>query len=515
MTRCYSLAEDLPVVVWHATHEGDVEYINAWTVETFGIPRERCLGWAWTSLLPPDERASVVKRYRALAAKGQPFELAVRLGCASNGLYRRFLARGVPRRTREGRIVGWLGTCTAVDDMTWGEAVLEESEHRLRTLMEHLPDGVLLLDGQGRIVAANAGLGELFGAASEQVIGLSAQTLPFQLIDREGAAIPREAYPATFTLSAGRPQHDVVVGRRLPDGSVKWLSYNTRPLIRDGESRPFAVVCSLSDVTAHINAEERLCRALQELSEANERLEKLDNDKDEFLSTVSHELKGPIGIMLGFASLLEEDVYGRLSGGQQECVIGMREAAESLSGLVSELLDISAIKAGTLRVYPQPSDLIEIATSAIGGLGVLAEDRALAVINAVPRDLPPVMADPHRVHQVLINLLTNAIKFTPEGGVIRVSASLQEGHVRCEVSDSGRGIAPEDLPKLFSRFTQLEVNSLKNLRGSGLGLSICKAIVEAQGGQIGVRSEPGQGSTFWFTLPLARYSAHLAPDGDT
>jgi histidine kinase len=118
--------------------------------------------------------------------------------------------------------------------------------------------------------------------------------------------------------------------------------------------------------------------------------------------------------------------------------------------------------------------------------------------------LPALIADPLRIEQVLNNLVGNAIKFTPDGGEVVVRASVEDGMLRCEVSDTGIGIAKEDTPKLFQRFTQLDMSNTRSASGAGLGLSIVKAIVDAHGGQVGVASEPGCGATFWFTLPLAR-----------
>jgi two-component system OmpR family sensor kinase/two-component system sensor histidine kinase BaeS len=141
-------------------------------------------------------------------------------------------------------------------------------------------------------------------------------------------------------------------------------------------------------------------------------------------------------------------------------------------------------------------------------LASLASQKQLALSLDVAPDLPPMVADPQRLGQVLTNLISNAIKFTPPGGQIQVAARQERDHVLCEVVDTGDGIRPDDLPRLFQRFTQLDMSTTRQKGGTGLGLSICKAIVEAHGGHIGVRSELGKGSSFWFTLPFSPPGAH-------
>ncbi|HBN10004.1 MAG TPA: hypothetical protein DD435_15640 [Cyanobacteria bacterium UBA8530] len=180
----------------------------------------------------------------------------------------------------------------------------------------------------------------------------------------------------------------------------------------------------------------------------------------------------------------------------------MLEGAENLMALVDDLLDLARMQAGRFSVIPQRVFFTEVASKAIENLKPLADRKHLALFGEIPVDLPPVMADPQRLGQVLSNLLNNAVSFTPEGGQIRVRAFIEGEWLRCEVKDTGVGIAPEDVPKLFKRFSQLDMTATRKARGTGLGLSISKAIVEAHGGQIGVESELGKGSTFWFTLPL-------------
>ncbi|HBN07324.1 MAG TPA: hypothetical protein DD435_01320 [Cyanobacteria bacterium UBA8530] len=225
--------------------------------------------------------------------------------------------------------------------------------------------------------------------------------------------------------------------------------------------------------------------------------------KDQFLSIVSHELRTPLNSINGFGSILEDEIAGPLNQQQHEYLRKMLRGADLLNFLVNNLLDLTQILAGEFTITPSEMNLREVAAGVIDDLKSKAASKGLTLRFEGPDDLPPVLADEIRVVQVLSNLVDNAIKFTPEGGKIWVRACAIGAFLRIEVEDTGVGIVPEDIPKLFKRFSQLDMSATRKAGGTGLGLSISKAIIEAHGGEIGVESTPGKGSTFWFTLPLA------------
>lgn len=240
------------------------------------------------------------------------------------------------------------------------------------------------------------------------------------------------------------------------------------------------------------------------------RLQQVDRMKDQFVSMLSHELRTPIHTILGTATILEDELAGPLNPEQRQFLGRMIRGTEGLLSLVNDLLDLSLIQSGQFVISPRPIDFSEVVTGVTANLAPLADEKHLAVAEELDPDLPDVVADEQRVGQVLANLIGNAIKFTQEGGTIRVRASVttcdRDGKaarfLRCEVIDTGPGIAPHDLPRLFQRFGQLNPGNTRATRGTGLGLVISKSLVEAHGGEIGVQSQLGVGSTFWFTLPL-------------
>ena len=224
--------------------------------------------------------------------------------------------------------------------------------------------------------------------------------------------------------------------------------------------------------------------------------------KDQFLSIVSHELRTPINAIMGFGSALDDELLGELNPEQHHYLQKMLSGSDHLLSLVDELLDLSRIQAGQLTLDLGPVDVRELIDQSVAGISPLLEKKHLQLQSHVQEGLPAMMVDSRRLQQVLINVINNAIKFTPEHGIIAVRARIEGNRLLVEVQDTGIGISEEDITKLFQRFNQVDTSFTRTAGGVGLGLAISKGLVEAHGGEIGVRSEPGRGSTFWFVLPL-------------
>jgi signal transduction histidine kinase len=237
-------------------------------------------------------------------------------------------------------------------------------------------------------------------------------------------------------------------------------------------------------------------RSLDRLQTMNAELVRVDRVKDDFLRTVTHELRTPLTAILGFARMIERDKLIHLDAKHRHAVERILGNSQRMVALVNDLLDSTAIRQGALDLVQDPAEYLPLMQETIAQLQPLAQQKRIAlVLEACP--IATLVVDATRIAQVLTNLVGNALKYTPEGGRVVVRASEENGWLVTEVQDPGPGIALEDQGRLFMPFTKLDDEH----GGSGLGLSICKAIVEAHGGEIGVRSTPGEGATFWFTLP--------------
>jgi signal transduction histidine kinase len=225
--------------------------------------------------------------------------------------------------------------------------------------------------------------------------------------------------------------------------------------------------------------------------------------KNAFINTVSHELRTPLTTITGNAEFLADGLYGELTPPQLDRVAGIQQGADQLRALVDELIDFARLEAGSLQLVTQDLDVgawIRFVTTQVERQ---AAGRGLTVRTAIAGDALWAHADPVRASQALHNLLDNAIKFTPAGGVITVSARSCGDRVRVEVADTGPGIAAAHVPHVFEKFYQADGSTTRTHGGSGLGLAIARAFVAAHGGEIGVDTAEGRGATFWFTLPSA------------
>jgi signal transduction histidine kinase len=253
-----------------------------------------------------------------------------------------------------------------------------------------------------------------------------------------------------------------------------------------------------------------LARQNARLREQAEQLRLQVRYKDEFLSIVSHELKTPIATVVGFTELLAEDPEHRMAADQRGYLAEITEATERLETLVNDLLDMGRIQAGRFAMHPMATDFAAVVEEALHHVEVQRRRKHLTLTSAIDA-LPELQVDPERVRQVLLNLLTNAIKFTPDGGRIEVTVTQSADRVRCEIKDTGPGIPEDQQSRIFERFGQVDTSATRRTGGTGLGLSISKAIIDGHGGTIGVKSRPGAGSTFWFTLPKPRASRRSKP----
>ncbi len=249
----------------------------------------------------------------------------------------------------------------------------------------------------------------------------------------------------------------------------------------------------------------------QELAEANIKIREADKRKSEFLANISHELRTPMNSILGFTNMLLKGNYGYMNEQQQKSLRKVYENAQYLMHILNDLLDLSNLEVGRLLLKISPVSVRKVVLSSMVSVEPLLVGRILNVDHDIPPDIPYILVDEVRIREVLINLISNAIKFTADSGSITVRANilhLKDGGdakemVEIQVEDTGIGIEKENHEIIFDQFRQLNEHKKPEERGSGLGLFISKRLVEVHGGVIRVESEPGKGSIFSFTLPMA------------
>ncbi|RJG02873.1 ATP-binding protein [Noviherbaspirillum sedimenti] len=366
------------------------------------------------------------------------------------------------------------------------------AEARFRVIFEQAPLGVALLDARSnRIVEANLRCGEILGRTPRELAGLD----PASFTHPDDLAENRER---VARMNAGELSGYRVNKRYLrPDGAVVWAGLTGAPLQVETEAAPLYLFI-LEDITARKQMEEDLRQAYDVAEFANAA-------KSEFLAHMSHEIRTPMNAVLGLAQVLERET---LTAGQRDMVERIGTAGQSLLAILNDVLDLSKIEAGQLRIEPRPFELKSLLANLDSLMGRAARAKGLALhLEAPATPLGPLVGDGLRLEQVLINLIGNAIKFTGQGEVTVLvqlrAAGERDVRLRFEVRDQGIGIPPEALARLFVPFTQADAGISRRFGGTGLGLSICKRLVELMGGEIGADSQVGVGSSFWFELPFA------------
>jgi signal transduction histidine kinase len=304
----------------------------------------------------------------------------------------------------------------------------------------------------------------------------------------------------------------IVAGWRThPDGGpVERIEYPYRDelgaLVDALNHNRARLAVSMQDLNAiNQNLEKIVAARTFELREAKDSAESADRLKSAFLATMSHELRTPLNSIIGFTGILMQELGGPLNQEQKKQMGMVRHSAGHLLELINDVLDLSKIEAGQLQVDHEATDLMAVAAKVVQMVQPLVQKKGLELRCELPERLEPVISDRRRVEQILMNLLSNAIKFT-ETGAIQVRMASVDATIRIQVTDTGIGIAPEDLNRLFRPFSQIDTGLSRKYVGTGLGLSICKRLTELLGGRISVESVLGRGSTFTVLLPRAEAS---------
>jgi PAS domain S-box-containing protein len=360
-----------------------------------------------------------------------------------------------------------------VDERTRDLADALAREHaelsKNQAILEGIADGVIVFDNQGKAILANPAIGRILSRPSDTIVGRTIETLM-------GSDVAEGDQNTLINLLKEQELRRESMELEWGD---KTLSVSFAP-VRAIPDQVVGTVAVFRDFT---------------------REAEIDRLKSDFVSIVSHELRTPLTSIKGYLDLVLMGAAGSLAKQQQSFLHIAKNNADRLNTLVSDLLDISRIESGRIELNVQVVRLPEVIGSVVGSLGKEFSDRGLSLVVDVPENLPEIFGDPDRISQVLMNLLSNAYKYTHHGGAT-LRARAVTGAVQVDVADTGVGISPEDREKLFTPFFRAADQAVRQETGTGLGLSITRSLIEMHGGAIWVDSQPGFGSTFSFTLPL-------------
>ena len=371
---------------------------------------------------------------------------------------------------------------------------LREAEEKYHSIFENAVEGIYQRTLEGRYLSVNPALARMYGYDSpadviEQITDIASQVY----VHAEDSEKSGRLLGERGTIQGFAYEYEVY--RR--DRSIFWVSENAR-VVRDGRGRITYFEGTIQDITERKRAQEELQRAKETADSAS-------RAKSEFLANMSHELRTPLNGILGYAQILKRD--GSLTEKQRGGIDVIQRSGDHLLMLINDILDLSKIEARKLELQLSEFHLPDFLQQVANIIRVRAEQSGLSFVFEHVSVLPEgVRGDEKRLRQVLLNLLGNAVKFTERGGVaLKAGADASNGHAnifRFQIKDTGRGIPADKLEEIFQPFQQVTDHS-RHVEGTGLGLAITKRLVGLMGGELGVESVPGKGSTFWFTVPLA------------
>jgi signal transduction histidine kinase len=356
----------------------------------------------------------------------------------------------------------------------------EQASHHARLLDDLLASqagGVLVVDGSGNVVMLNSPARQMLGLPDAADPTIAARLRELDLQRADGCPLPADERPIERLLR-GEPFSDLELSLLRPDGETKRIAFNGSAIADPDSSAPSLAILVFYEVTAK---------------------RRLDDLRSDYIALISHDLRAPLSTIFGYAELIRLMVAGDVTGRASEWMARIEQAARQMATMIDDLVESTRLESGTLQLSREPAELQAIVQGVVQELPSPV-DRDRIVVEALAEALN-VSADKARFARVVVNLLSNALKYSPPVSPVTIRLRQDAGEGILSVTDRGRGLPPESISRLFQRFYRVDPDS--RVEGMGLGLYIARLIVEAHGGRIWVESEPGQGSTFSVSLPLA------------
>ena len=489
--RFRGLVGNIPGVVFRCDIDSD------WTMEFLSDPIEELVGYpssdfidnrarTFASVIHPDDRAGLEAEVASSVADRKAYTTDYRV-IHRDGSVRYVIERGQAILAADGRV----RLDGAIFDVT-DRRLAENERLKLAGIVESSDDAITSADLDGIVTSWNKGAERMFGYTAEEMIGQSGDILV-----PEGEKLDPTARIA-MVVEMGEGRFEAT--RRRKDGTLIDIAV-TMSAVCNAAGEVIAVAAIAQDITDRKRVEQERAQFTRELEVQNERLLELDRLKDEFVALVSHELRTPLTSIRGYLELVLDGEAGKVTDEQRQFLGVVERNANRLLDLVGDLLFLAQIEAGKLTLEVGAVDLAAVAAESVETSRPLAEEKDITLTLATS-PLPLLAGDRARLAQLLDNLVSNAIKFTPEGGRVDVRASSARGNTVLEVRDTGMGISADEQEYVFERFFRTSRATEQAIQGTGLGLAISKAIVHAHGGQITLASNEGEGATFRVVIPL-------------
>jgi two-component system cell cycle sensor histidine kinase PleC len=469
---------------------------------TYSPRWKQMLGWQdaevsdsrdeWCRRVHPDDLEKALTDIELhLAAKTPIYENVHRLQ-HRDGFYRWVLDRGRAVRSARGRPVRMVGATTDITEQRRHQVRIQHLNDRLEQILRSVAEGIFGIDTGGRITFANTAMERLSGRPRSELIGRSAAELVLHCGNGPDESTIGEGliWAACHKSEAQTVRNDLL---RRPDGTTLPVDYTAAPLMT-GDIVTGAVVV-VRDATERLKFEVGL-------EQARIAAEETSRAKSAFLAIMSHELRTPLNTILGFSEIIRDAAFGPAAERYREYAGDIFNSGAHLLDLINDILDLSKIEAGRMEIEPQWQELRFTLASVVRLIREKATRQTVDITIALDPDLPLLYADERAFKQIMLNVLSNALKFTPSGGRITIHAAARpDGGIALSVSDTGPGIAPERLDRLFIPFEQIDNRYNREAAGTGLGLSLTKGLVDIHGGSLVIESTLGTGTVVTVILP--------------
>jgi PAS domain S-box-containing protein len=484
-----ALADATPMLIWMSDTGGLCSYFNQGWLRFTGRTLGQEVGDGWAQGVHPEDLQRCLEVYRDNFNRRCGFTMEYRLR-RSDGEFRWIFDHGEPRFNASGEFQGFVGSCYDIHDRIESEKQLQQVLSRQSALISAIPDLMFLLTAEGVFVAHHVQRKEDLILPADAFLGKHySEALPPELGVRLGEAIA--SIQASGQIAILEFQASTVEGRQR--------NFETR--ITRTSLGEYLIVSR--DITERILADLVSQAQTKALAAEKERAEAASKAKSEFLAVMSHEIRTPLNGILGMTELLLD---AKLPPEEKDAIKTIWTSASSLATIVNDVLDFSRIEAGRLELESVPFNLLAAVQDLIALMRPRAREKQIELRLEVAPGVPEmVIGDPVRIRQIVLNFLTNAIKFTQQGSVV-LSVSGSGGQLRVSVKDTGCGIPEAKAARLFERFTQADSSTTRRYGGTGLGLAISKQLAELMGGSVGLESEEMRGSTFYANLPLPEAS---------
>ncbi len=508
---------DLKVKVWNHAME-----------RLTGLPASKILGKHPLEVFPPLRESGIMECIER-ALEGEPvsgvrFHFADQNTGISNWTY----DMSSPLRNARGEIIGVIGTIRDITEYIEAEEALKEEKAFTENALNVLKDTFFVFDLQGRFIRWNKAVNDVTGYSDSEIDALNPMAFfsgddieriteainaavkegsassDAHVVTKDGRQIPYEFTASLLRDHKGNPIGLSGVGRDITER--KQLENKLREYAETLEAKVRERTRQLEDTNCELQIlNDELILRRNEAEEAKTQADAATKAKSDFLANMSHELRTPLNSIIGFSEVMQDELLGSLNDSQRDNVGYIMSAGRHLLSLINDILDLSKVEAGRMALEPEAVSLRELLEAAM----VMQKEKAIKHGINLCLELGhgadiTIEADQRKLKQIVFNLLSNALKFTPDGGTVALAARklADTNEIEISVTDTGIGIKPEDIKRLFTEFTQLETAYTKEYEGTGLGLALTKRLVELHGGRIWVESEFGKGSRFAFVLPL-------------